>query len=107
MDAFREALELCQLEDLGYRGYPITWSNKRPGEANTKILLDWAIATKEWRGKYQLSIVTHLYSHASDHMPIILQTQSYHKQRQRRKRSFKFEESWLTWEECEEVVSEA
>ena len=40
VDAFREALELCQFEDLGYRGYLITWSNKRPGEAKTKILLD-------------------------------------------------------------------
>ena len=40
VDTFREALELCQLEDLGYRGYPFTWSNKRPGEASTKIHLD-------------------------------------------------------------------
>ena len=40
VDTFREALELCQLEDLGYRGYPFTWSNKRPGEASTKIRLD-------------------------------------------------------------------
>lgn len=35
VDAFRDALELCQLEDLGYRGYPFTWSNKRLGDANT------------------------------------------------------------------------
>ncbi|XP_075633544.1 uncharacterized protein LOC142606010 [Castanea sativa] len=107
VDVFREALELCQLEDLDYRGYPFTWSNKRPGDANTKICLDRAIATKEWKEKYQLSTVTHLYSHASDHMPIVLQTQSYHRQRQRRERSFKFEESWLLWEDCEAVVSEA
>ena len=95
MDAFRDALELCQLEDLGYRGYPFTWSNKRLADANTKICLDRAVATKEWREKYQLSTVTHLYSHASDHLPIVLQIQSYHKQRQRREMSFKFEESWL------------
>ena len=72
VDAFRDALELCQLEDLGYRGYPFTWSNKRSGDANTKIRLDRAIATKEWREKYQLSTVTHLYSHALDHLPIVL-----------------------------------
>ena len=107
MDAFREALELRQLEDLVFRGYPFTWSNKRPGDANTKIHLDRAVATKEWREKYQLSTVSHLYSQASDHMPIVLQTLSYHKQRPRRERLFKFEESWLMWEECEQVVGEA
>ena len=42
MDAFREALEGCQLEDLGFKGYPFTWNNKRPGEANTKLRLDRA-----------------------------------------------------------------
>ncbi|XP_075660062.1 uncharacterized protein LOC142629896 [Castanea sativa] len=69
VDAFREALELCQLEDLGYRGYPFTWT--------------------------------------SDRLPIVLQTQSYHRQRQRKERWFKFEESWLLWEDCEAVVNEA
>ena len=54
-----------------------------------------------------MSTVTHLYSHASDHLPIVLQSQSYHKQRQRRESLFKFEESWLMWEDCEQVVGEA
>ena len=36
MDAFREALDNCQLEDLGFRGYQYTWNNKWPGDANTK-----------------------------------------------------------------------
>ncbi|KAL4619828.1 hypothetical protein ACB092_06G108800 [Castanea dentata] len=30
----------CQLEDLGFKGYPYTWNNKRPGEANTRIWLE-------------------------------------------------------------------
>ena len=52
IDAFREALENCQLEDLGYKGYPYTWNNKRPGDANTKMRLDRAVATKPWRDKF-------------------------------------------------------
>lgn len=73
MDDFREALELNELEDLGYHGYQFTWNKKRPGEANTRERLDRVVATVNWREKFPLTTVTHLPSHASDHVPIILQ----------------------------------
>ena len=72
MDAFQEALDNCQLEDLGFRGYQYTWNNKRPGDANTRQRLDRATTTTDWRVKFPRSTVTHLSSHASDHLPIIL-----------------------------------
>ncbi|KAL4610617.1 hypothetical protein ACB092_08G063900 [Castanea dentata] len=102
-----DALELCQLEDLGYRGYPFTWSNKRLGDAHTKVQLDRAVATKEWIEKFQTSTVTHLSPHASDHLPIIIQIQSFHQKRRKRDSWFKFEESWLLWDDCETVVQDA
>ncbi|XP_075663965.1 uncharacterized protein LOC142633609 [Castanea sativa] len=37
VDAFREALESCQLQDLGYKGYPFTWNNKRPAHASDHL----------------------------------------------------------------------
>ena len=80
IDDFREALELNELEDLGYHGYQFTWNNKRPGEANTREWLDRAVATGSWRRKFPLITVTHLSSHASDHAPIILQTRSHKQQ---------------------------
>ena len=95
MDDFREALELNNLADLGYQGYPFTWNNKQPGEANTKERLDRAVATEDWRDKFPLTTVTHLSSHASDHAPIILQTRTDRKFWNRRNYGFKFEESWL------------
>ena len=79
MEAFREALEGCQLEDLGFKGYPFTWNNKRLGEANTKLRLDRVVATMEWKNKFQLSSVIHLPPHASDHLPLILQTDQFRK----------------------------
>ena len=46
INEFQEALELCQLEDLGYKGYPYTWTSKRPEDANTKMWVDRAVASK-------------------------------------------------------------
>ncbi|XP_075655015.1 uncharacterized protein LOC142625207 [Castanea sativa] len=100
-------MEECQLEDLGFKGYPYTWNNKKPWEANTKIRLDRAVAMKEWREKFQLSLVVHLAPHASDHLPIVLHTQKFEKHRIQGRKGFKFEESWLLWEECEAIVKEA
>ena len=36
MDAFQEALDKCQLEDLGFWGYQYAWNNKWLGDANTR-----------------------------------------------------------------------
>ena len=107
VEDFRAAMEECHLEDLGFKGYPYTWNNKWPGEANTRIWLDRAVATREWREKFQLSSVVHLASHASDHLPIVLHTKKIEKQIRQSRRGFKFEESWLLWEECETIVKEA
>jgi len=43
--------------------------------------------------------------HESNHLPIVLQTQQL--KPRRGKKGFKFEENWLLWEECEEVVLDA
>ena len=104
IDSFREALESCQLEDLSYKGYPYTWNNKRPRDANTKMWLDRVISIKPWRDKFQLSTVNHLFPHASDHLPIVLQTKHYGRNGPRAKSGFKFEEKWLLWEDCETVI---
>ena len=105
MDAFREALDHCQLEDLGFSDYQFTWNNKRPGEANTRLRLDRA--TADWRTKFPLSTMTHLSSHASDHLPIILIVQSSKKSWYKGQKSFKFEEAWLLFGDYEEVIKDA
>ena len=107
IEAFREALNSCHLQDLGYIGYPYTWSNKRPSAVNTKIRLDRGVANKKWTDRFQLSKIVHMSTHASDHLPILLHVQSFSQLRQQRGRSFKFEESWLLHTDCEEIAQEA
>ena len=106
MNDFHEALEHCHLEDLGFREYKYTWNNKRPSEANTRVRLDRATATADWRAKFSLSTIYHLSSHALNHLPIMLHVQSSKKWYKGRK-GFKFEEVWLLAEGCDEVIKNA
>ena len=76
MEEFGIALDSCGLLDLGFHGYPFTWNNKRLGGANTRQRLDPVVANTEWRSKFSTSIVTHLMSHTSDHLPILMHSRS-------------------------------
>ena len=107
INEFREALESCQLEDLGYKGYLFTWTNKRPSDANTKLRLNRVVAMKGWIEKFQVSNVVHLLPHASDHLPIAIQVQNFRQKHRRAKRGFKFEECWLLWDDYETWVQQA
>ncbi|XP_075640556.1 uncharacterized protein LOC142612338 [Castanea sativa] len=104
MEEFQEALESCNLFDLGFQGYKFTWNNKRPGAANTRERMDRAVANREWKDKFSASTLSHGFNHASDHVPIFLQTKTDRDFRGGGPRGFRFEESWLMWDECEEVV---
>ncbi|XP_030933437.1 uncharacterized protein LOC115959237 [Quercus lobata] len=107
MDKFRGALDGCSLADLDFVGEPFTWNNKRPRLDNTKERLDRVVVDTGWRNKFQGSLVTHLFSHAYDHRPIILHARTALRCCGKRTNSFRFEEAWLMRDDCEHVIHEA
>ncbi len=44
MQSFRDTLQTCDLHDLGFKGVPFTYDNKRVGWNNVKVRLDHAVA---------------------------------------------------------------
>ena len=92
---------------LGFNEHKFTWTNRRLESAHTKQQLDRAVANKDWIEKFPTSSISHMLSHASDHIPILLRTMNDKQLRGRGASGFKFEESWLLWDDCEEAVLEA
>jgi hypothetical protein len=107
MDKFKEALEVCELDDLGFVGDPFTWRNhsSRP-ENYIREWLDRAVATSSWRERFPLFKVTNDDPRHSDHRPIIVDTHGAEAIRRRSSRNLgpKFEARWLEEEECEGIV---
>lgn len=52
MRNFRQVLENSQLFDMGFRGTPFTFSNRRMGTLETKARLDRAMACEDWLKKF-------------------------------------------------------
>lgn len=73
MANFREALNVCELFDLGFTGVPYTYDNKREGMQNVKVRLDRAVADNAWCDLFGEAKLKHLISSRSDHCPILLQ----------------------------------
>jgi hypothetical protein len=48
MRGFRQAVEDCSLQDLGFSGVPFTWDNKQQGNANVKARLDRSFVNAEF-----------------------------------------------------------
>ncbi|KAL9673458.1 hypothetical protein QQ045_029716 [Rhodiola kirilowii] len=76
IDNFRKVVEDCHLIDLGFIGYPYTFSNHRVGEEEFQARLDRALADEAWMRKFPRALVSHLHLHASDHQLILLDTDS-------------------------------
>ncbi|KAL2933374.1 Unconventional myosin-XVI [Bienertia sinuspersici] len=103
MDAFRGAINDCNLRDLGYRGSCFTW--QRGSQPNTfmRERLYRFLADEEWCNIFPFFEVFHFPIYKSDHAPIILPASSSNNKGKQEK-MFKFKALWLSKDECQDVI---
>ena len=107
MQDFRDTIDYCGFEDLGFNGPPFTWCNNRLGTHTVWERLDRVLATTSWISLFPLVQVYHLHSASLDYSPICIQTSPPPISRPRVTRIFKFEEMWLSHPGCKETINSA
>ncbi|XP_042982759.1 uncharacterized protein LOC122311987 [Carya illinoinensis] len=104
MGAFREALKVNGLFDLGYKGNGFTWCNQHADSSFTRERLDRGVANGEWISKFNVTVVENMVARTSDHSPVLLKLLEGNLGTRRRVKLFKYEAKWATIEGCDQVV---
>ena len=105
MRAFRDAVDDCSLQDLGWRGIPYTWDNRQPGLANVKARLDRALANEGFLNLFQSTSVKHVSSVESDHCFVVAELRTNMNNKwPRAKRNFRYEEVWQSHSQYDKLV---
>ncbi|XP_058757456.1 uncharacterized protein LOC131630719 [Vicia villosa] len=105
----RNAVISCGLVDLGFEGYPFTWTNGRLGEDNTQCRLDRAMASNSFINRFSPVKVKHLSRFHSDHAAISISLEvdeSLNSVSRKRPYLFRFEEVWSKDPRCERFVDQ-
>ena len=108
MDNFRDALQECGVEDLGFEGDRFTCRNNNHRiEGYIRERLDRAVANHEWLEMFPNVKIINGDPRHSDHRPIIIETGVEERMQRCGARSYRFEAAWVEEEECKEVVKKA
>ncbi|XP_058764138.1 uncharacterized protein LOC131637556 [Vicia villosa] len=101
----REVVHSCGLIDLGFEGYPYTWSNGRMEEANIQCRLDRALASRNFVDMFSPVRVIHLPRFGSDHAAIRIDLDVLPEElNSSHEFIFRFEEAWTKDPTCETAI---
>lgn len=102
---FSEAIQDCELVELGFYGHPFTWERRVEGVALVEEKFDRALGCPRWCEIFPDARVENLAASGSDHSPILLKViKMIYRPVENR---FRFENSWLRESDCKEVVESA
>ncbi|KAA3470848.1 reverse transcriptase [Gossypium australe] len=102
MEDFRNALEDCQLIDVGYSGNWFTWERGNLPKTNIRERLDRGVANVNWMSMFPEANIKHLVHSTSDHCPLLITT--IKEEYISRPENFKFEAWWVLEETFEAEV---
>lgn len=101
----RQVVSDCAFIDLGFEGHPFTWTNGRQGEENIQCRLDRAFGNEEFCNGFSPIKVLHLPRFGSDHAAVLIHLEApQQSEKMRRKKLFRFEESWCSDGRCEDII---
>ncbi|XP_058763625.1 uncharacterized protein LOC131637081 [Vicia villosa] len=101
----RQSISNCGLIDLGFEGYPFTWTNGRKGEENRQCRLDRCLASEGYINRFSPIKVSHLEGYGSDHVAVrIILEDEMRGSARKRQHIFRFKEVWSRDPKCENMV---
>lgn len=104
MSNFRQAMEVCNLYDLGHMEDPFTWSNKHEIFTFTKERFDRVVANQVWIRLYNDVKVETLVSLSSDHKPLLASCGQLGAGYIKGGRLFRYDTFWDLENECSSKV---
>jgi hypothetical protein len=109
MAGFREVVDVCGLQDLGYQGNSWTYEKKVTGGSYCRVRLDRALATSDWCSRYPHAVVQHLTAASTDHCPILLKWKESPRfpSRREEEKIFRYELMWESHADFKPTLSHA
>ncbi|KAH9717651.1 reverse transcriptase domain-containing protein [Citrus sinensis] len=109
MLSFREAVQVCNLIDVGCKGYPFTWSNRRFSPHLVEERLDRFFCSKDWANSFFDSPATNLLTVGFDHCPVLMEVKERVQCESYARKSFPrvhYEDMWSAYNMCKSIVQD-